>query len=76
MDRATIKPFAKDSEWLTNHYEDIKKGGNKVIAVKDGKVIHEGETVEDVLRDLENQGENLAFLLIEVIPPDDAAFIL
>jgi len=32
--------------------------------------------VKDVLHDLEKQGEDLALILIEVIPPDDAAFIL
>lgn len=68
--------FAKDSEWLTDHYEDIKDSGNKVVAIKDGQVIHEGETMEDVLRELENRGEDLAYILVEVIPSDDVSFIL
>lgn len=76
IDRAAMRSFARDSEWLTRHYEEIKNSGNKVIAIKDGGVIHEGENVEDVLKDLEKQGEDLALILIEVIPPDDAAFIL
>lgn len=68
--------FAEDSEWLAKNYEEVRDSGNKVIAIKDGDVIVEGETMEDVLRELERIGENAAYLLIEVIPPDDAAYIL
>lgn len=73
---AAFLAFADDSEWLAENYEEVRDSGNKVVAIKDGGVIVEGETMEDVLRELEKIGENAAYLLIEVLPPDDAAYIL
>jgi len=76
IDRAAFIAFAEDSEWLSENYEEIRNSGNKVVAIKNGEIIVEGETMEDVLRELEKIGENAAYLLVEVIPPDDAAYIL
>lgn len=66
-----------DSEWVSNNYEELRqKHENKVFAVKDGRVVEEASKVEDLLRKLEERGQNPAFLLIESIPPKDASFIL
>ena len=76
IDRAAFIAFTEDSEWLAENYEEIRDSGNKVVAIKDGEILIEGETMEEVLRELEKLGENSAYLLIEVMPPDDAAYIL
>lgn len=76
LDRVAFNAFAEDSEWLTTHYDEIRDSGNKVIAIQDKAIVVEGETMEDVLRELEERGIDAAFMLIEVIPPEDAAFIL
>lgn len=76
IDSAAFIAFAEDSEWLAENYEEVRDSGNKVVAIKDEKILVEGKTMEDVLRKLEKIGENAAYLLIEVIPPDDAAYIL
>jgi len=67
----------RDSEWVSKNYEQLReKYESKAFAVKDGKVIEDAETVQDLLAELNKKGEDPAFLLIEVIPPRDASFIL
>jgi hypothetical protein len=71
-----LETFARDSEWFASNYEKIRGNGNKAVAIKDNAVLVEGETIEDVLMELEKLNVDAAFLLIDVIPSDDAAFIL
>jgi len=71
-----IRLLGEDSDWLTENYDSIRDNGDKVIAVKNKKVLLEAEDIETLMKGLEEIDENPAFLLIEVIPPKDAAFIL
>ena len=52
LSRAAFNAFADDSEWLAENYEEIRDSGNKVVAIKDKEVLFEGETMEDVLKEL------------------------
>jgi len=71
------KRAQRDSKWISDNYDQLReKYDKKAFAVKDGKVVGDADTVQDLVDKLEKNGENAAFLLIEVIPPKDASFIL
>jgi len=71
-----VRSLARDSKWLTENYEKIQNSGNKVVVIKNEEVILETEDYEEMLALLEERNEDPAFLVIEVVPPKDAAFIL
>ena len=73
----SLEKAAEDSEWVSKKYDElIKKYEGKVFAVKNGKVIEDAATVEELCKKLEAKKEDTAFLLIESIPPKNASFIL
>ncbi len=73
----SLEKAEKDSEWVSRNYDELrKKYEGRVFAVKNRKVIEDADTVEKLRTKLEAKGENVAFLLIESIPPKDASFIL
>jgi len=74
-DRAVIS-LTEDSKWLTEHYEEVRNNGEKVIAVKEKRVIQKASSYGEMLKKLEADGEDPAFVLIEVIPSKDDGFIL
>jgi len=75
-DLEMLEALEADSKWVTDHYDDLKKYENKVIAIKNRKVIGVSDRLDKLLKELEDKKENTAFLLIEAIPPKDASFIL
>jgi len=73
----SLEKAVEDSEWVSRKYDElIKKYEGKVFAVKNGKVIEDAATVEELCKKLEAKKEDTAFLLIESIPPKNASFIL
>ncbi|OGD48344.1 hypothetical protein A3K69_04180 [Candidatus Bathyarchaeota archaeon RBG_16_57_9] len=76
METEMVRSLARDSKWLTENYEKIQNSGNKVVVIKNEEVILETEDYEEMLALLEERNEDPAFLVIEVVPPKDAAFIL
>jgi len=71
------KRAQRDSKWISDNYDQLReKYEKRTFAVKDGKVIGDADTVQDLVGELEKKGEDVAFILIEVIPPKDASFIL
>jgi len=73
----SLEKAVEDSEWVSKKYDElIKKYEGKVFAVKNGKVIEDAATVEELCKKLEAKKEDMAFLLIESIPPKNASFIL
>ena len=73
----SLSKAAEDSEWVSKNYDELrKKYEGKVFAVRNKKVIEGADTVEKLRMELEAKGEDVAFLLIESIPPKDASFIL
>ncbi|MEM2907726.1 MAG: DUF5678 domain-containing protein [Candidatus Hadarchaeales archaeon] len=72
-----LKSIEEDNKWLSENYDELKKKlEGKVFAVKNKKVVYEAETIEDLLRGLEEKGEDSTLLLIESIPRRDVSFIL
>lgn len=71
-----LENLEKDSEWITVHYDELRKHENKVVAVRNRKIIFVSENLEELLTELEDRKENTAFVLIAAIPPKDASFIL
>lgn len=72
-----LKKAQENSEYVSKNFDELrKKYEGKVFAVKDQKVIHDAKKIEDLLRGLEEKGEDMAFLLIESIPPKNLSFIL
>lgn len=47
-----------------------------MFAVRKKRVVVSGDTIEELLSEIEKSGENPDRLLIEAIPPKDASFIL
>jgi hypothetical protein len=72
-----LKKAQENSEYVSRNFDKLReKYEGKVFAVKDQKVILDAEKIEDLLRGLEERGEDMAFLLIESIPPKNLSFIL
>ncbi len=72
----TLKMLDDDSQWVTENYDKLRKYEGKIIAVKNQKIIQVSDTLEHLLKKLEEKKENSAFLLIEAIPPKGVSFIL
>lgn len=71
-----IQRLEEDSEWVTQHYDNLKKYEGKVIAIKNKSIIAVSDNLEKLLKDLEGRNENPACLLLEAIPPKNVSFIL
>jgi len=72
----TLMMLDNDSQWVTENYDKLRKYEGKVIAIKNQKIIQVSDTLEHLLKKLEEKKENSAFLLIEAIPPKGVSFIL
>jgi hypothetical protein len=73
---ADLERLEKDSVWVTEHYDNLKKYEGQVVAVKGETIIAVSENLEALLKDLEKKNENPACLLLEAIPPKNVSFIL
>jgi len=72
-----LKAFEEDSKWLSKNCEELReKYEGKVFAIKNQKVIQTADSVEELVKKLEEKKEDVAFLLIEKLPPKDISFIL
>lgn len=74
--RAHLERLDQDSIWLNAHYDEFRKYQGKVIAIKEKQIIAVQDNMEALLEELARKNENPAFLLIEVVPPENIAFIL
>ena len=71
-----LERLEKDSVWVTEQYDSLKKYEGKVIAVKNQSIIAVSDNLEKLLKYLEKKKENSACLLLEAIPPKNISFIL
>jgi len=72
-----LKRAQRDSKWVSDNYDKLQERyENRVFAVKDSHVIEDDDTIEGLMRKLQDRGEDATFILIEAIPPRDASFIL
>lgn len=72
-----LRIFEADNEWISKNYAELKKKyEGKAFAVKNKKIVHDAETVGDLLNGLKKEHKDTAFLLVETIPPKNVSFIL
>jgi ABC-type multidrug transport system ATPase subunit len=70
-----LKKAEENGMWLSENYSEIeKKYENRIIAIKEQKIIAYADTVEELLEKLEE--EDLRFILITSIPSRKFASIL
>jgi hypothetical protein len=72
-----LKKSEEDSNWVSEEYGRLRsKYEGKVFAVKGKRIISYADTMEELMKKLEQVGEDASLLLIESIPPRDLLFIL
>ncbi len=72
-----LKKSEGDSEWVSEEYDRLRtKYEGKVFAVRNKTVLSHADTAEELVKKLENMGEDIGFVLIETIPRRDLSFIL
>jgi hypothetical protein len=73
-----LKNFEQDSEWFHNNNKEIIKRGfvNKFVAVKDKKIISSGKNLDELIKILEEKGENPSYIFIEFVYPEGFTLIL
>lgn len=72
-----LRKSEEDSEWVSKDFENLRsKYEGKVLAIKGKRVVSCADTVEELVENLEETGENVGFLLIEAVPPKGVSFIL
>jgi hypothetical protein len=72
-----INEMEQDNNWLDSHLEEIrKKYENKFIAIKSKNIIASSDTLDGIIKELEEDGENPAFVSIEFIHKKDFIIIL
>ena len=74
---AMLRTVEKDNEWLQRNFGKIQEQHpNKFVAVSERQVIADGESSEDVTKEVEKKGINPATILIEFIPEKGLILIL
>ena len=72
-----LERFDENEEWFSDHYEELQeKYENKILAIKEKKVILVDAKVEDLLKNLKAKKEDISSVYIASIPPKGTAFIL
>ncbi|HUW47233.1 MAG TPA: DUF5678 domain-containing protein [Patescibacteria group bacterium] len=72
-----LKKSEGDSKWVSEEYDKLRtKYEGKVFAVRNKTVLSHADTAEELVKKLENMGEDIGFVLIETIPRRDLSFIL
>ena len=72
-----LKKSEGDSKWVSEEYDRLRtKYEGKVFAVRNKTVLSHADTAEELVKKLENMGEDIGFVLIETIPRRDLSFIL
>ena len=73
-----MEEFEQDSKWF---YENIdllrkKKLTGKFVAIKDKEIMVADNNLEDVIKFLEQKGENPSYLVIEFVYPEGTVVLL
>ncbi len=73
-----MEEFEKDSKWF---YENIdllrkKKLTGKFVAVKNKEIIASDSNLDEVIKFVEQKGENPSYLVIEFIYPEGTVVLL
>ncbi|MCW4034246.1 MAG: hypothetical protein NWF03_02650 [Candidatus Bathyarchaeota archaeon] len=77
MVKQAQESFEDNLDWFTEHYDELEKNyGNKVLAIKNRKVIAVSASLEKLLDELRNRQEDISSIYMGSIPPKGMAFIL
>lgn len=72
-----LETFEKNWSWFSDHCEQLEKTyANKVLAIKDQKVIAVNAKVEGLLDQLKKKNVDVSTVYVGSIPPKGIAFIL
>ena len=72
-----LEVFEKAEEWFNRHLDELrKKYEGMFVAVKGETVVAVDESLEKLLRRLEEMGEDPSSVYIASLPARDVAFIL
>ena len=63
-----LRRASQDLAWFKKHYEDLlREHEDHFVAVKDGRLAATGETIGDVIKELDNKNVNPATTLIKFV---------
>ncbi len=70
--------FEIDSTWFYKNVDLLRKRGfvGQFVAIKNGEVIASGKDFDLVVREVENRGENPAYIMIEFVYPEGTVILL
>jgi len=72
-----IKEIERDSKWLYENYDKYREVyEDKLIAVKNEKILSVGDDMEELSKKIEEMGEDPRWIYVTSIPPKDLVFIL
>ncbi len=73
-----LKNFERDSEWFHEHINKLRKEGftEKFVAIKNSKPLTSGKTIDIVIKEIEEKGENPSHIFIEFVHPEGFTLIL
>ena len=75
--KSHLNKSEENLEWLHSNYSQVQNQFvNKIVAIKDKKIVAAAQTTEELLKNLKNEGINESEVLIEVISPKDEIVIL
>ena len=75
--KLVLEMFEDNWDWFTSHYNELEtKYANKVLAIKNRRVIAACDRIEDLLAHLKLKNEDISSVYMGSIPPKGMAFIL
>ena len=74
----SLEEFEEDSKWFYENISFLRENNlaGKFVAIKSRNVIASDENIEIVIRSLEKQGKNPAYVLIEFVYPKGTVILL
>ena len=71
-----LDEFENDVRWFHENITKLKEFSEKFVAIKNNKVIASDKDVNNVIKEVEEQGENPSYLLIEFVYPEGTVVLL
>ncbi len=72
-----LEEVEKAREWIKAHYDELRaKYEGKIFAVRGDKVVSASGHIHEVLKEVQEKGEDPLLLVLDSIPSKDVSFIL
>jgi hypothetical protein len=73
----SLQAFEQNARWFSENCSEVaQRYEGKAIAIKDRKVVAVGDSLDEVLSELEMKGEDVSSAYVTVVPKRTTAFIL